>query len=135
EIIGAYSEFGDHPTANDIRPILDTMVEQYRTVATDEVVLFFTEHVSNISQVAKQIPVLPASFNEGDAPEGQPLTDVTFEPSVTEVLENVTERLLEVQIWQAMLESIASEHSMRMLSMKNATDNAGEIIDDLTLEF
>lgn len=133
-IVGAYAEFGDQPSANEIRPILDTAADKYRNAEVDEVVLLYTEHKSNLSQVATKLPVLPAVFEEGQAPE-QPLADVTFEPSVTEVLDNVTERLLEVQIWQAMLESIASEQSMRMLSMKNATDNASEIIDDLTLEF
>ncbi len=133
-IVGVYSDFGDHPTANDIRPILDTIVEQYRTKQTDEVRLLYTEHKSNITQIAQSLAVLPAKFDE-EVAEEQPLSDVTFEPSVSEVLENVTERLLEVQIWQALLESIASEQSMRMLSMKNATDNASEIIDDLTLEF
>lgn len=137
DIVAAYADFGDKPTANDIRPILDTIVEQYRTEATDEVRLLYTEHKSNIVQLAQSLAILPAKFNAADSEEvsEQPLSDVTFEPSVNEVLENVTERLLEVQIWQAMLESIASEQSMRMLSMKNATDNATEIIDDLTLEF
>lgn len=134
DIIGAYSDFGDHPTANDIRPILDTIVEQYRTEQTDEVRLIYTEHKSNIVQIAQSLAILPAKFEEESAEE-QPLSDVTFEPSVNEVLENITERLLEVQIWQALLESIASEQSMRMLSMKNATDNATDIIGDLTLEF
>ncbi len=134
DIIAAYADFGDKPDANDIRPILDTIVEQYRTEATDEVRLLYTEHKSNIVQTAQSLAILPASFDEENAEE-QPLSDVTFEPSVNEVLENVTERLLEVQIWQALLESIASEQSMRMLSMKNATDNATEIIEDLTLEF
>lgn len=134
DVIAAYSEFGDHPTANDIRPILNTAVEKYRLEEVDEVRMLYTEHRSNLVQIAKNLSVLPASFDEETAPE-QPLADVTFEPSIQEVLDNVTERLLEVQIWQAMLESIASEQSMRMLSMKNATDNAGEIIEDLTLEF
>ncbi len=134
DIIAAYSDFGDHPTANDIRPILDTVVEKYRSAETDEVRLLYTEHKSNIVQLAQSLAILPATF-DAEATEEQTLTDVTFEPSVTEVLENVTERLLEVQIWQALLESIASEHSMRMLSMKNATDNATDIIADLTLEF
>lgn len=134
DILAAYSDFGDKPDANDIRPILDTIVEQYRTEQTDEVRLLYTEHKSNIVQLAQNLAVLPASFDEEQSEE-QILSDVTFEPSVHEVLENVTERLLEVQIWQALLESIASEQSMRMLSMKNATDNATEIIDDLTLEF
>jgi ATP synthase F1 gamma subunit len=59
--------------------------------------------------------------------------EVTFEPSIDEVLNKVVIRLLEVEIWQAMLESTASEHSMRMMAMKNATDNATDLIDDLTL--
>ena len=50
------------------------------------------------------------------------------------VVERTTSRLIEVQIWQAMLEGLASEHSMRMLAMKNATDNANDLIDDYTLE-
>lgn len=135
DIIAAYADFGDKPDANDIRPILDTIIEQYQTERTDEVRLLYTEHKSNIVQLAQNLAILPAAFDEEIAAEEQVLSDVTFEPSVNEVLENVTERLLEVQIWQALLESIASEQSMRMLSMKNATDNATEIIDDLTLEF
>ena len=133
-IVAAYSDFGDHPTANDIRPILDTMVSLFRDKQIDEVKLLYTEHKSNILQEAMQLNILPAKF-EAEVSEEQGLNEVTFEPSVEEVLDNVTERLLEVQIWQALLESIASEHSMRMLSMKNATDNATEIIGDLTLEF
>ncbi len=134
DIVAAYSEFGDHPTANDIRPILDTITAAYRDAHTDEVRLLYTEHKSNIVQEARQLNLLPAIFDD-ESSEEQVLSDVTFEPSVQEVLDNVTERLLEVQIWQALLESIASEHSMRMLSMKNATDNATDIIEDLTLEF
>jgi F-type H+-transporting ATPase subunit gamma len=134
EITAAYSEFGDRPSANDIRPILNTVVEEYSRAKVDQVVVLFTEHKSNISQIAEQSVILPAEFRE-EATDEQGLSNVTFEPSVQEVLDNVTERLLEVEIWQALLESIASEQSMRMLSMKNATDNATEIIDDLTLEF
>lgn len=134
DILAVYADFDDHPTAQDIRPILDTVTELYRTRAVDEVRLLYTEHKSNIVQVAQSLNLLPALFTQ-DATDTQSLLDVTFEPSVGEVLENVTERLLEVQIWQALLESIASEHNMRMLSMKNATDNATDIIADLTLEF
>jgi F-type H+-transporting ATPase subunit gamma len=135
DIVAAYSDFGDHPTANDIRPILDSIVAQYRDKLTDEVCMLYTEHKSNIVQLAQSLTILPASFDAGDEATEEGLHDVTFEPSVSEVLENVTERLLEVQIWQALLESIASEHSMRMLSMKNASDNATDIIADLTLAF
>jgi F-type H+-transporting ATPase subunit gamma len=136
DIVGVYSEFGDQPTANNIRPILNSITELYSSAQVDEVRILYTEHKSNIVQIAKSMAILPAVFETNEEQKQiASLNDVTFEPSVNEVLENVTERLLEVQIWQALLESIASEQSMRMLSMKNASDNATEIIDDLTLEF
>jgi len=134
DLIAAYSDFGDYPDANDIRPILNTIVEQYRGEKVDDVQLLYTVHKSNILQEATALSLLPARLDESLGPQ-ESLGNTTFEPSIEVVLDNVTERLLEVQIWQAMLESIASEHSMRMLAMKNATDNAGDIIDDLTLEF
>jgi F-type H+-transporting ATPase subunit gamma len=59
---------------------------------------------------------------------------VTYEPSTEEVLDGVAYRLVGAQIYQSLLDSRASEHSMRMLAMKNATDNASDLIDDLTLE-
>jgi len=135
DLIAAYSDFGDHPDANDIRPILNTIIELYTDEKVDDVQLLYTIHRSNILQEAQSLALLPARLDESIKVTGEGLSNTTFEPSVEVVLDNATERLLEVQIWQAMLESIASEHSMRMLAMKNATDNAGEIIDDLTLEY
>ncbi|MCA9333125.1 ATP synthase F1 subunit gamma [Candidatus Saccharibacteria bacterium] len=135
ELVAAYPMFGDQPTANDIRPILNTIVEQYSQEMTDNVVLIYTDLKSNILQVATSISLLPAQFDEEAGDSDQSLMSVTFEPSVQVVLDNVAERLLEIQIWQAMLESIASEHSMRMMAMKSATDNASDLIDDLTLAF
>lgn len=135
ELIAAFSGFGDQPSANDIRPILTTIVDMYTAAQVDDVQLLYTVHKSNIVQEAASLSLLPARLDEASPNGTTSLNNVTFEPSVTAVLDNVTERLLEVQIWQAMLESIASEHSMRMLSMKNATDNANDLIGDLTLAF
>lgn len=135
ELVAAFPGFGDSPSANDIRPILTSIVELYTNKKIDDVQLLYTVHQSNILQVATGMSLLPARMDESDPGAVESLSSVTFEPSITAVLDNVTERLLEVQVWQAMLESIASEHSMRMLSMKNATDNANDIIDDLTLAF
>ncbi len=135
ELIAAYTEFSDHPSANDIRPILNTLVELYSSKEIDNVKLLYTEFKSNLVQLATELSLLPARFEAVEGEKTESLMNVTFEPSVEAVLDNVTARLLEVQIWQAMLESIASEHSMRMLAMKNATDNASDLIDDLTLAF
>lgn len=135
EMVAAFPAFGDHPTANDIRPILTSVVELYVNASVDDVQLLYTVHRSNILQEAVGISLLPARLDESNTEAVASLSNMTFEPSISVVLDNVTERLLEVQIWQAMLESIASEHSMRMLSMKNATDNANDLIGDLTLAF
>ncbi len=78
--------------------------------------------------------LLPARVEQdGDKPK---LPDASnFEPDIETVIEQVTTRLIEAQIWQAVLESLASEHAMRMVAMKNATDNANDLIDDYTLEY
>ncbi len=134
DLLAAYTEIPDHPTANDIRPILNTAIEMYRDKTVDDVQVLYTQFKSNLVQEATALSLLPARFDSTDEAENS-LNNTTFEPSIEVVLDNVTERLLEVQVWQALLESLASEHSMRMVAMKNATDNAGDLIDDLTLAF
>lgn len=135
DLVAVYSGFGDHPSANDVRPLLNTITELFEDQKVDAVNLIYTDFISNIQQVATELSLLPARYESTEEDAATSLDDVTFEPNVNDVLDNVAMRLVEVQIWQAMLESIASEHSMRMMAMKNATDNASELIDDLTLAF
>ncbi len=130
-LLAVYPAFGDEPTPNDLRPILNTTLEQYREKQVDEGQIIYTKFISNLNQQAVALSLLPAHIED----EAELATFTNFEPSVEEVINSAATRLLEVQIWQALLESLASEHSMRMLAMKNATDNANDIIDDLTLEF
>ena len=133
ELLAAFDAFDDHPSSNEVRPLLNIVVEMYSEAKTDDVQLVFTQFKSNINQVTTKLGLLPARYEEMEGVK--PLDNTTFEPSISVVLGSVTERLLEVQLWQALLESIASEHSMRMLAMKNATDNATDLIADLTLAF
>lgn len=135
-LLAVYPAFGDHPTPNDIRPILNTVLEQYREKQVDAAALIYTEFKSNLVQQAKQLSLLPAHVDQ-DSPEvlEYKYSFTNFEPSIEAVLDNAAARLIEVQIWQAMLESLASEHSMRMLAMKNATDNADDLIGDYTLAY
>lgn len=134
DLLAAYTDIPDHPGANDIRPVLNTAVDMYRDKTVDDVKILYTQFKSNLVQEATALSLLPARFESSEEAENS-LSNTTFEPSIEVVLDNVTERLLEVQVWQALLESLASEHSMRMMAMKNATDNAGDLIDDLTLAF
>jgi len=133
DLVAVYSALGDHPTANDVRPVLNTMIEQYKTEAVDDVQIMYTKFKSSIVQEAQAVQLLPANSDQvGAADANAPV--LNFEPDVETVIEQVTTRLLEAQLWQAVLESLASEHSMRMIAMKNATDNAKDLIDDYTLE-
>ena len=133
EILAAYDEFPENPTANDIRPILNTITDLYINKKVDAVDTLYTNYKSSISQIVQIQRILPAVF--GTSQISSDLDDALFEPSVQEVLDSVTIRLVEAQLNQTFFEAQASEHSMRMLAMKSATDNANDLIDDLTLAF
>jgi F-type H+-transporting ATPase subunit gamma len=130
DLMAAYPPFGDKPSPNDIRPILNTIIEQYEAEAVDDIQILYTVYKSGISQVAQNLQLLPAPLIDVDS---DPVPISNFEPDVETVIEQVTTRLVEAQIWQAVLESLASEHAMRMIATKNATDNANDLIDDYTL--
>ncbi|HVV67182.1 MAG TPA: ATP synthase F1 subunit gamma [Candidatus Saccharimonadales bacterium] len=131
ELMAVYQPFGDEPSANDVRPILNTVIEQYTEEKIDEVRVLYTDFKSNLVQTATSLQILPAPVIDGADEE---LVISNFEPDVETVVAEVTTRLIEAQIWQAVLESLASEHAMRMMATKNATDNANDLIDDYTLE-
>ncbi len=132
DVLGVYEGFPERPTQNDLRPIITTLIDQFVEGEVDAVEVIYTEYQNSLTQVAATKQLLPAGFQETAVSEA--VSQASFEPSPEEVLEATTHRLIEVQLFQAYLDSVASEHSMRMIAMKNATDNAGDLIDDLTLE-
>lgn len=129
EIIGAYEGLPDRPDGTELRGILDTVREQFASGRVDAVDLIFTDFVNSVTQIPVVNRILPA----GISADAITTSDATYEPSTEEVLDSVAYRLVEAQIFQSMLDSRASEHSMRMIAMKNATDNASDLIEDLTL--
>lgn len=130
ELLSAFPALGDQPDANDVRPILNTVIDQYRDKHVDDVKVLYTVFKSTVVQEVQSLALLPAQVS----PEETDRTIVSnFEPDVEAVIDQVATRLIEAQIWQAVLESLASEHAMRMVAMKNATDNAKDLIDDYTL--
>jgi len=133
EVLSAYEDFPEQPTAQAIRPILDEILAAFTSKHVDAVDITFTDYKSSILQEVTTDRVLPAAIVADDVKKN--LADAVFEPSPKKVLESVTERLIESQITQAFMESSASEQSMRMMAMKSATDNASDLIDDLTLAF
>jgi F-type H+-transporting ATPase subunit gamma len=131
DLAAVYPPFGDQPTANDVRPILNTIIERYKDKTVDEVYIIYTKFRSTVVQEAQSQQILPAPLPE-EVEKAELISN--FEPDVETVVEQTATRLIEAQIWQAVLESLASEHAMRMMATKNATDNANELIDDYTLE-
>lgn len=133
DVDAVYTKMPDKPSADELRPILSSVVAQFAEGRVDAVDVLFTQFVSSINSKVQQQRLLPAGFEETELDEEMSRAEV--EPSAGALLQAASLRLLEAQIYQAFLESIASEHSMRMLAMKNATDNASDLIDDLTLEY
>jgi len=131
EVIGAYHDFVDKPTAEDLRPILLTIIDKFCNKTYDAVDIVYTDFISSVNQKPATARLLPVAFDDVEIPVH--LEEAYFEPTPKRVLEEVTERFVEVTMMQYMLESAASEHSSRMLAMKNATDKANDITDDLTL--
>ena len=129
----AYGMFSNQPTPADIRPIITDILRRYEEKNIDKASIIYTEFISNLNQEVRVLDLLPAVVEKEQ--EVSPLEVAIFEPSIDEIVEDAVLRLVEVQVWQSLLESLASEYSMRMVAMKNASDNAKDIIDDLTLEY
>jgi len=135
-------------TIIEIRPLTHLVIDEYKKGTYDKVMLVYTDFVSSLKQVPRVKHLLPIEPEQdeyighvaGDrqtefAEEVSYEYEFLFEPSIDDVLKSLLPRLVEMQIYQAVLESDASEHSTRMLTMKNATDAASEMIDELTLVY
>ena len=133
EVIGSYEGLPDKLEGSEIHAIVETIESEFTSGAVDAVDIIYTEYVNTVKQVATVQRVLPAGANFDTEPAVK-LRDAKYEPSTEEVLDAVAYRLVRAQLFQALLEARASEYSMRMMAMKNATDNASDLIDDLTLE-
>src|SRR5690606_3717539 len=92
ELLAVYNELSDQPTANELRPLLNTITEKYGERAVDEVRLLYTDFKSNLVQIATSLKVLPATFEE-TSEDLTELNTVTFEPSPQAVLDNAAIRL------------------------------------------
>ena len=136
DTIGSY-EVGNTITQDEIRPMILTAVEKFRSGEADSVEMIGTEFVNSFIQTAKRSTLLPAGIELLEAnPElsHSSAQEMVFEPSIEQVLQYTVQRLIEAQLFQALLDSLASEQAMRRVAMKNASDNASEIVDALTLE-
>jgi len=132
DIRAEFTQLGDKPALVDTTAISRVVIDDYAGRLTDEIYLAYTEFITTAIQrpaFRKLLPIEPAKLRPSES------IDYIYEPSASVVLGELLPRYVEMQVYQAILESIASEQSARMVAMRNATDNANEMIDDLTLTY
>lgn len=144
---GAYTGFTDRPAYADARDIAGDLMTAYIDGDVDKVEIFYNGYVSALSQVVRNETLLPlqqatllegsegdTDGNSAEQPESGHHALVEYEPDPGEILQRLVPDYVEISIYRALLESTASEHGARMTAMRNASENAGEVIEDLTLE-
>ena len=132
DIRAEFTRLGDRPSLLDTLPISRIIIDDYTNGIIDMVYIVYAQFISTMVQrpILQQIlPIEPAAI-----PKVQNV-DYIYEPSPDEVLGELLPRFVEMQVYHAILESIASEQSARMVAMRNATENANELIQDLTLMY
>jgi F-type H+-transporting ATPase subunit gamma len=144
EPAASFTGFTDRPAYADARQIAERLMSAYIDGEVDRVEIFYNGYNSAISQEVRRETLLPLqqasileeSEDEGEeeSREGEPHALVEYEPDPEEILRRLVPDYVEISIFRALLESTASEHGARMTAMRNASDNAATLIDDLTLE-
>ena len=149
DLTADFSNLSNLPSFLDILPIGRLVIDEFLSGQVDEVCIAYTAYVNRLRQEPKVEPLLPLHIERrkeraGRPPEGVaerrhptsgPALVYTYEPSQKEIVNIIVPRLVEVQIYQAILESLASEHSARMVAMRSATDNANELLNSLQLTY
>jgi F-type H+-transporting ATPase subunit gamma len=130
-VIAEFVNYGDRPRPDYIVPIARVITDEYAAGRIDAVYLIYAEFVNTLVQRPVVMPLLPLQPGEIVGPA----REYIYEPSPAGVLTQLVPRYVEARIYQALLESIASEQSARLVAMRNATENAKEMVSELTLSY
>ncbi len=130
EIIGEFTKLGDYPAFDDVRPISRLVSDAYISGEVDRVAIVFPRFVNTVLQRAEVQELLPATPPEDAEVKA---VDYIYEPDAATVLSNLLPRYVDIQVYRAVLELAASEQSARMVAMRNATDAAQDLIQEMTL--
>jgi F-type H+-transporting ATPase subunit gamma len=133
EIAAHASDLGERPQIEDLIGSIKVMLDAYREEKIDLVYVVYNDFINTMTQQPTLEQLLP--LPESDDEEIRDIWDYIYEPDAEALLDTVLVRYIEADVYQAVLENLASEHAARMIAMKNATDNAGDLIDELTLVF
>jgi F-type H+-transporting ATPase subunit gamma len=128
-----FAGFGDRPAFSDVIPLARLVTDDFLSGEYGRIGIVYSRFISTLAQKPVIEPLLPVQPSQDT--EGIPGNQFLFEPSPAAVLEQLLPRYVATRLYQAVLESKASEESSRMVAMKNATENAEELIEDLTLSY
>jgi len=133
EIVASASGFGDRPKIEKLIGAIKVLLDDYRAGTVDRVYLAYNDFINTMSQKPVLVQLLPLpESDESDMPD---IWDYIYEPDAEKLLDTVLVRYIETTVYQAVLENQASEHAARMVAMKNATENAAELIGELKLAY
>ena len=135
-IAAHFQRFGDRPGFADVTPVARLVVEDFMDGTYDEISVVYPSFISTLSQAPDVLTILPVREPEDQsAEEAERNDEYLFEPSPEAVMSRLLPHYVAIDLYRAVLEANASEQSARMIAMRNATDNANELIDDLTLVY
>jgi F-type H+-transporting ATPase subunit gamma len=132
-IVAATSHVGEKPRVADLVGAITSMTDAYKRGEIDRLFIVHNEFVNTMSQTPQIVQLLPVE--PIDKGELQAHWDYIYEPSASELLDNVLERYIESQVYRAVVENVACEMAAKMVAMKAATENAGKFIDQLQLDY
>lgn len=133
-VVAHASHLGDAPQLQDLIGVSKVLLDAYKQGELDSVTIFYNEFINTMTQKARALPLLPVVPSE-EKSELNYRWDYLYEPDAKPLLELVLTRYIESQVYQSVVENTACEQAARMVAMKNATDNAGELISDLQLAY
>ncbi|HAU66451.1 MAG: ATP synthase gamma chain [Candidatus Uhrbacteria bacterium GW2011_GWF2_39_13] len=132
-MMASFLDITNNTKFEEILPIGRMIINEFNNGSFDRVLVAYTDFVSAVTQVPLILELLPLSSDQDQ--NFEQMQESLFEPSPALVLDHLLPRLVETMVYQAILESSASEHSSRMMAMRNASDSAGEMLQDLTFTF
>ncbi len=134
-VVGTASHLGDKPSINDLIGSIKIMLNSYSEGTIDRLYLVHNEFVNSMTQSPEVTQLLPAGGIGKDDKDLQAHWDYIYEPDAGELLDDVLMRYIESQVYRGSVENFACEMAAKMMAMKSATDNAGDIIDGLQLKY
>ena len=134
-VVGTATHLGDRPQVNDLIGAIKIMLDSYENGTIDRLFLVHNRYASAMSQVPETTTLLPVSEIDLGGESLQAHWDYIYEPDAGELLDDVLGRYIESQVYRGAVENFACEMAAKMVAMKSATDNAGEIIDGLQLQY